>query len=79
MNGHKRSHIAARRYVDDLMCISYAMCSLCLYNTMMTAYKGLISFDLDDDAVKQLGKNTMIKVLDFVVVTSPIKTTIFQK
>ena len=46
---------------------------------MMTAYKGLISFDLDDDAVKQLGKNTMIKVLDFVVVTSPIKTTIFQK
>ena len=79
LRGDRRRYIVCRRYVDDLLSISYSFCDTCLVNIITTIYSGLIIFERDPEATISHGHNVRIKFLDFVVVVSHLETRLFQK
>ena len=46
----QRNHsIAAARYVDDTMLLSFTLCRGCLWKHLQEVYRGVVKFELDDD------------------------------
>ena len=59
--------IAASRYVDDTLFVSFLICSCCLVPVQTTIYNDKITFDPDYDAVKVVGNRSVARYLDFNV------------
>ncbi len=58
--GPRSRHIAVRRYVDDLVAVSFQFCDGCLQNFGTIFYQCLIIFDRDLDATQALGQTVKV-------------------